>query len=81
MRFALFLLLVAPLLAVAQFGGKRPPPPKAPVRKEDLKFIRCQTCELMARQSVRIYKSLHEEAGPKRVRLCHLCHHFLARLP
>jgi hypothetical protein len=67
------LLLSLVVAASAQFGGKRPPPPKAPVWKGDLKFIRCQTCEAMAKQTVKIVKNLKEEAGGKKVKYNSIC--------
>ena len=66
---AVALIFCFAVLASAQFGGKRPPPPKAPVWKEDIKYIRCQVCEAMAKQALRTVKSMKDEAGAKRVRL------------
>ncbi|PNW84622.1 hypothetical protein CHLRE_03g151700v5 [Chlamydomonas reinhardtii] len=54
-------------VASAQFGGKRPPKPKAPVAKGDIKYIKCQVCEAIAKQSIKATKDLIEQAGPKKV--------------
>ena len=62
------LLLGFAATALAQFGGPKRPKPKAPVIKEDLKYIRCQVCEAMAKEARNIVKDLTEIAGAKKVR-------------
>lgn len=64
-------LLGCAVEAQAQFGmGKRPPKPKAPIRREDLPLIKCQVCEGIAKQALKATRTLKEEAGPGKVRVC-----------
>ncbi len=67
MMLKLLALALAATLASAQFGGKREPP-KAPAVKSDIKFIKCQVCEAMAKQAGAIVKELKEAASGKKVR-------------
>lgn len=53
----------------AQFGGPKRPKPKAPVRKDDIKYIKCQVCDAMAKEARNVVKDLGKLAGVKKVRL------------
>lgn len=64
----LLLLLTLVVAASAQFGGKPPDKPKSPASKADIKFIRCQVCEAMAKQARDIIKAEKELAAGKKVR-------------
>lgn len=49
----------------AQFGdGKKEAPPKAPYRKADLKYIGCQVCEAIVKQSLASVRTARQEATP-----------------
>ncbi|GLI59428.1 hypothetical protein VaNZ11_001311, partial [Volvox africanus] len=61
------LLLTFIALASAQFGGPKRPKPKAPVNKDDIKYIKCQVCEAMAKEARNIAKDLGQLAGAKKV--------------
>lgn len=63
----LLVFALAATLASAQFGAKREPP-KAPAVKSDIKIIKCQVCEAMAKQAGAIVKELKEAASGKKVR-------------
>lgn len=45
-------------------GFGQPPEEKAPVIKSDIKFINCQTCEVLIREANRAIRSLKNEAKP-----------------
>ena len=62
------LALAAASPAGAQFGGM-PPPPKAQARREDIPYIKCQVCELLAKHAYKHVKELMKGSTPsKRVR-------------
>jgi hypothetical protein len=66
-RLVAIALLAFGAVASAQFGGQKRPKPKAPVIKDDIKYIRCQVCESMAKETGRMVKELSELAGNKKV--------------
>ncbi|KXZ48637.1 hypothetical protein GPECTOR_26g540 [Gonium pectorale] len=61
------LLLALVVAASAQFGGPKRPKKKSPVAKDDIKYIKCQVCEAIAKQARNIKKDLQAVAGPKKV--------------
>ena len=53
--------------AMAQFPGMgKKEEKKAPVNKDDLKYIRCATCEAVVRQSIKANRTLKEESNAKK---------------
>ena len=71
-RLQLLLLLVAVLICTAtaqgQFGGPGAKPTAKAV-KSDVKYIKCQVCEAIAKHAIREVKAMREELKPgKKVR-------------
>jgi hypothetical protein len=57
----LLVLGVLALPALAQFQGSEP---KIPPRKEDIKYIKCQVCELLAKNAYKQVKGMFKQATP-----------------
>jgi hypothetical protein len=68
-RAAVFLLLGAfALPALAQFGGSAP---KYYPNRSDIKYIKCQVCELLAKNAYKQAKEMAKQSTPSaRVRGC-----------
>ncbi|GIL97412.1 hypothetical protein Vretimale_3063 [Volvox reticuliferus] len=64
----LYVLLFAFIaVASAQFGGPKRPKTKAPVNRDDIKYIKCKVCEAMAKEARNVVKELGELAGAKKI--------------
>jgi hypothetical protein len=64
---ALLLLMVAMAQAfdMDMMGGMpKPEQKKAPAVKEDIPYIRCQVCEAVVKQSIKLVKDLTAELKP-----------------
>lgn len=65
------LLLSVLLLAThskAQFGMGKPPGPEAQAVRSDLKYIRCEVCEQLAKQAYRQVSAFKKEAAEKQMK-------------
>lgn len=70
---ALVALATCPAAAQIGFGGGGQPP-KVPPRKEDLPYIRCQACELLAKNAYKQVRDMLKKSKPgKQVRCSRRC--------
>ena len=67
----LLAVLICTATAQGQFGGPGAKPTAKAV-KSDVKYIKCQVCEAIAKHAIREVKAMREELKPgKKVSPCH----------
>lgn len=67
MPLALCLLLFAAHCS-AQFGMGKPSGPEAKAVRSDVKFIKCEVCEQLAKQAYRQVSAFKKEAAEKKMK-------------
>ena len=64
------LLLLCMLATVCGQGFSNPKKPAAAARKEDIKYIKCQACEALAKHALRQVKAAREDLKPGKKVYC-----------